>query len=101
MRLGLVVVWALLCAMSSASAQVNVTFGVPGVSIGINVPAYPEFVPVPGYPVYYAPRLPANYFFYDGMYWVYQGDSWYASPWYNGPWRFVAPEAVPLYILRV
>ena len=43
----------------------------------------------------------ANYFFYDGLYWVYQGDDWYASGWYNGPWRRVLPEYVPLYVLRV
>ena len=35
------------------------------------------------------------------MYWVYQGDNWYASSWYNGPWGLVAPEVVPLYLLRV
>ena len=47
---------------------------------------------MPGYPVYYAPRINSNYFFYDGMYWVYQRDNWYASSWYNGPWGLVAPE---------
>jgi len=62
---------------------------------------YPQLVPVPGYPVYYAPNLNSNYFFYDGMYWVYQRDNWYASSWYNGPWGLVAPEAVPLFVLRV
>ena len=36
--------------------------GLPGVSIGINLPLYPELVPVPGYPVYYAPRLKATRF---------------------------------------
>jgi hypothetical protein len=56
---------------------------------------------VPSYPVYYAPQANANYFFYDGMYWAYQQDNWYASSWYNGPWSFVSPEAVPYFILRV
>ncbi|HET7528113.1 MAG TPA: hypothetical protein VFK10_19385, partial [Burkholderiaceae bacterium] len=53
-------------AMPPVSAQVGVSVGVsvPGVQIGINVPAYPELEPVPAYPVYYAPGLPANYFFY-------------------------------------
>ncbi|MDP3586202.1 MAG: hypothetical protein Q8R61_13815 [Thiobacillus sp.] len=71
------------------------------VSISIGVPAYPRLVVVPGYPVYYAPQVQANYFFYDGMYWVYQADNWYASSWYNGPWWYVEPYAVPVYILRV
>jgi hypothetical protein len=43
----------------------------PNLSIGINVPLYPEFERVPGYPVYYAPEVDSNYFFYDGMYWVF------------------------------
>ena len=73
----------------------------PGVSIGINVPVYPQLVRVPGYPVYYAPQLQTNFFFYDGLYWVYQDDDWYASDWYDGPWGQVAPEAVPLFVLRI
>lgn len=93
--------WLSLCPLTAAVAQVSVDIGLPNASIGINLPVYPRLVPVPGYPVYYAPRLEANYFFYDGMYWVYQGDNWYASSWYNGPWALVAPESVPVYILRV
>ena len=101
LRNGLVALGLALGAMTSAMAQVSIGIGLPGVSIGINLPAYPELVAVPGYPVYYAPRLNTNYFFYDGMYWVYQSDNWYASSWYNGPWGIVGPEAVPLYVLRV
>lgn len=84
-----------------AAAQFSLSVGLPGVSIGVNVPIFPELVRVPGYPVYYAPGLQSNFFFYDGMYWVYQGDEWYASTWYNGPWGLVAPEAVPLFVLRI
>jgi hypothetical protein len=101
MRNFIFVLWVLLCSIAPAAAQVSVGVGLPGVSIGINVPVYPQLVPVPGYPVYYAPQLNANYFFYDGMYWVYDGDNWYASEWYNGPWELVSPEAVPPFILRV
>jgi len=101
MRTRLVAFWMLLCAMAPAAAQVSIGIGFPNVSIGINLPLYPELVRVPGYPVYYAPRLNSNYFFYDGMYWVYQGDNWYASSWYNGPWGLVAPRYVPAYVLRV
>ena len=35
------------------------------------------------------------------MYWVFVDDNWYASTWYNGPWELVAPDFVPLFILRV
>jgi hypothetical protein len=101
MRTGLLVLWMLLCSITSAAAQVSVGIGLPGVSIGINLPVYPQLVLVPGYPVYYAPQVNSNYFFYDGMYWVYDGDNWYTSSWYNGPWELVTPDAVPLFVLRV
>lgn len=91
-----VVLSMLLCPVFSAEARVSV-----GISIGINLPVYPQLVPVPGYPVYYAPHVSANYFFYDGMYWVYQNDNWYSSYWYNGPWIYVEPMFVPLFILRI
>ena len=97
----LLVVSVVLGSITSATAQVSVDIGLPGINIGINQPVYPDLVPVPGYPVYYAPQADSNYFFYDGMYWVYQQDNWYASSLYNGPWGLVAPEEVPLFILRV
>ena len=101
MRYGLIALWMLLCSVTAAVAQVSIGINLPGVSIGINVPIYPELERVPGYPVYYAPRLHSNFFFYDGMYWVYERDNWYASSWYNGPWGEVGPEMVPLYVLRI
>ena len=77
-----------------AQAAVNV-------SIGINVPTYPTLVRIPSYPVYYAPSMHANYFFYDGLYWVFSNGNWYSSHWYNGPWYMVDPFDVPVYVLRV
>lgn len=101
-RCGIVILLLLVCCLvPSVSAQVSIGIGLPNVSIGINLPLFPELAPVPGYPVYYAPQVDANYFFYDGMYWVYMDDYWYASNWYNGPWGIVEPAFVPLYILRI
>lgn len=101
MRYVAAVLSLLLVPLISARAQVSVGIGFPGINIGINVSAYPHLVPVPGYPVYYDPQANWNYFFYDGLYWVYQADNWYASSWYNGPWQLVEPEVVPLFVLRV
>ena len=103
MRRAIIVLAMLGASMTSALAQISVGFGVtlPGVSIGINLPMYPDLVRVPGYPVYYAPQVDSNFFFYDGVYWVYQNDNWYTSSWYNGPWSLVDPDIVPVYILRV
>ncbi len=100
-RYVLIALSMLMCTVTNAPASVSIGIGLPNLSIGINLPLFPELAPVPGYPVYYAPGVDANYFFYDGMYWVYQNDNWYASTWYNGPWGFVEPEAVPLFVLRV
>jgi hypothetical protein len=101
LRNGLMALGLVIGSVTSATAQVSVGVWLPGVSIGINLPVYPQLVAVPGYPVYYAPQLNSNYFFYDGMYWVYQSDNWYASSWYNGPWGLVGPQAVPVFLLRV
>jgi hypothetical protein len=103
LRQGLMLLAMLLCAALPAAAQVSIGVGIghPSVSIGVHVPVYPTLVAVPNYPVYYAPRLRANYFFYDGMYWVYERDNWYASSWYNGPWGVVHRDVVPAFVLRV
>ena len=103
---GVLVALCLLGTVRTAAlAQVRFDFGVgiavPGMRIGINIPAYPQLVPIPGYPVYYAPQLDANLFFYDGYYWLFANDEWYSSTWYNGPWYLVPPERIPDFILRV
>jgi len=87
--------------MAAAGMDLGMGDEVPGESIGIDILAYPELDVVPGYPVYYAPRLQANYFFYDGMYWVYRDDNWYMGSWYDGPWWVVDPMDVPEFILRI
>jgi hypothetical protein len=40
MRNLIIVLWMLLCSIATATAQVTV-------SIGIDLPAYPELIPVP------------------------------------------------------
>jgi hypothetical protein len=69
--------------------------------IGVDLPEYPEMQPIPESPVYYAPGVDSNYFFYDGLYWDYYNDGWYTSAWYNGPWEYVDPIYVPTYVLWV
>ena len=88
--------FVVLLGANTAEAQVRV-------NIGINLGVFPELVVVPGYPVYYAPSVRANYFFHDGLYWVFNVDDgyWYSSSWYNGPWVYVEPVYVPQFILVV
>jgi hypothetical protein len=92
---------AMAAPLASAGAQLSIQFSLPGIEIGVRQPTYPQLVLVPGYPVYYDPSAQTNYFFYDGLYWVYEGDNWYASSWYDGPWGLVEPRYVPVFILRV
>jgi len=102
MRKALIALGMLVCSLGTpASAQLSISFGSPGVSIGINLPVYPTLQRIPGYPVYYSTAVNSNYFFYDGLYWVFEDDDWYASDWYNGPWYRVDRFDVPVFILRV
>lgn len=104
LRTASIAVLAALAALAApASAQISIGIGLPhvGIDIGYNVQSYPNLRLVPGYPVYYVPGMDANYFYYDGMFWIFQGDYWYSSAWYNGPWQVVGPADVPDYVLRV
>jgi hypothetical protein len=89
---------ALLLTLASAVPAAAGNFSV---SIGIDVPVYPTLQRIPHYPVYYAPNLRTNYFFYDGLYWVFDGGGWYSSTWYNGPWLEVDRYEVPAALLHV
>jgi hypothetical protein len=91
---GGLVVFTLVFSAGLAQAAVHV-------NIGINVPAPPQLVAVPGAPVAYAPAVPANYFSYAGRYYVFAYGVWYVSPGYNGPWVVLAPEYVPAPLLTV
>jgi hypothetical protein len=92
---------ALVAALLLLATSATPSFAWVSVNIGFSVPTYPALVAVPGVPVYYAPSVNANYFFYDGMYWNFDGTQWYSSAWYNGPWGAVEPAAVPVYLWRV
>ncbi|GAB2898441.1 hypothetical protein GCM10027202_27910 [Microvirgula curvata] len=101
MRYLLVALSLMLGPAACTQARIGIGVATPGLAIGIDIPVYPDLVRVPGYPVYYYPDAGTNYFFYDGLYWVFQGDNWYRSNRYNGPWQWVGPEYVPLYVLQV
>ncbi|MGZ5049274.1 MAG: hypothetical protein ACXWBI_18520 [Usitatibacter sp.] len=101
MRRALIALSLAASTLTPVFAQLSINFNSPGVSIGVNLGSYPTLQPIPGYPVYYAPGVNSNYFFYDGLYWDFDGNDWYESSWYNGPWYRVDPIDVPVYLLRV
>ncbi len=90
-----------ISTQAQAQSQLSISVGHRGLSLGFQMSTYPTLVRIPGYPVYYDPRVDSNYFFYDGLYWLYLDDNWYSSSWYNGPWDLIAPRYVPLFVLRV
>jgi len=73
----------------------------PIVNVDINIGAPPRFVVVTGTPVYYAPSVSYNYFFYNGRYYLFHNELWFSSAHYNGPWATIAFERVPRPILTV
>jgi hypothetical protein len=93
-RLFFAALFAGACALPAAAQEYY--------DIDVDLPQYPEMQPVADSPVYWAPGVDSNYFFYDGLYWDYCcDDHWYASTWYNGPWQLVDPVYVPTYVLWV
>jgi len=72
-----------LAAPAAARVNVNVGLVLPGPIII----AQPALAVVPGAPVYYAPQVSFDLYFYHG-YWYrpYRG-GWYWSGGYGGPWR--------------
>jgi len=81
-----------------------------GVSVGINIgaPAPPVYVAPPVVirepPVFYAPPelgfyvavgVPYDLFRISNRYYLYRGNVWYSSPYYNGPWVTVQYTGLP------
>lgn len=89
----------LLAAPALAGVSINVGLGIPIPVPVVVVPAPPQVVVIPGTPVYYAPGLNVDVFFYSGYWWTpYQG-YWYRSPYYSGPWAYApAPPRVFLHL---
>lgn len=91
-----VVLAVLIVAAAAAPSQAQVQ-----INVGIELPGPPTLAVIPGAPVYYAPRAPANIFFYGHQYWLYHASGWYTGPNWNGPWVVVNPIHLPAPILRV
>lgn len=84
-----------------ALALVLLVTPLAGAYVSISIEIQPRLVVVPGVPVYYAPELPYNYFFYAGQYYVFINGVWYVGPTFRGPWVFLPLVSVPQPILVV
>ncbi len=83
----------------TADVHIGINIGVPPPPPPIVVEAPPPLVVVPRTPVYYAPDVPYNFFYYDGAYYVLHDGHWFSAASAHGPWVFV--ERVPRPILTV
>jgi hypothetical protein len=83
-----VLLLAALAAPASAGVNINVGIGIPVPPV-FAISAGPAVVVVPGTPVYYAPGLDVDVFFYGGYWWTPHQGHWFRSPSYNGPWGYM------------
>jgi len=97
----LVLAALLLAPPAPAGAQAAVHLELAGARVGQDQPTYPRLKQVPSSPAYYDPLGTVNLFFYDGRFWVFQGEAWFAGAWFSGPWTPVARADVPLHLLRI
>lgn len=62
----------------------------------------PRLVAVSGHPVLVAPELDTNCFYLDSGYWLLSADGvWRHSVAFDGPWRRVDPDHMPVALLRL
>lgn len=89
-----------LAGPSAADVNVGINIGVPPPP-PVVVAEPPRLVVVPRSPVYYAPTLPYNYFYYDGRYYTHHDGAWFYGAAANGPWVYIATGRVPHPVLAV
>lgn len=84
-----------LLSPERTSAEVSVHIGI-GVPLPIVViPEPPAVVLIPGAPVYYAPDVGIDLFFYSGRWYREHNGHWYMATYYNGPWAYLPAPRVP------
>ena len=82
---------------TASDVKINIGLGVP--PIVLTTP--PSLVVVPGTPVYYAPDVSANLFFYKGRYYTVANGVWAMAPAYTGPWAVIQIGQVPAPVVAV
>src|SRR5436189_6151531 len=87
---------ALTAPARAADVHVGINIGVPPPPPPIVIETPPPLVVVPSTPVYYAPDVPYNFFYYGGLYYVVHDGYWYSARSPPGPWVFVRRPPRPL-----
>ena len=61
----------------------------------------PAVVLIPGTPVYYAPDVGIDLFFYSGRWYRKHNGYWYRATYYNGPWAYMSAQRVPTVLVHL
>lgn len=85
--------------ISAADVDVHIGIGAPLPIVVIQEP--PAVVLVPGMPVYYAPDVGINLFFYSGRWYRKHNGHWYIATYYNGPWAYLSAQRVPAVFIHL
>jgi hypothetical protein len=113
---------------SDVGFSAGVSVGLPGVGVNVGVgapgysyqgapayayqeaPAYPYqpveieeppvFVQPPELGFYAAVGVPYDLFFLNNLFYLFSGNAWYASPYYNGPWSSIYYDNLPYALNR-
>jgi len=89
-------------ALVTAQVNIDINIGTPSLPPPpVVLVSPPRLVVIPQTPVFYAPDVPYNYFFYGKKYYVFHEGAWFAARSHQGPWQFIAVEKVPRPLLGV
>lgn len=89
----------LSCPTNNGLAEVNFNINIGAPPMIVAEPA--EVVLIPSSGVYFVADAGPDLFFHAGFWWSPQGERWYRSQVYNGPWVVVEHRHVPVQVVRV
>lgn len=87
-------------ASSDVDFGININIGnrppppPPPVQIVIEEP--PQFIYPSSLGFFVAIGIPYDMFYISNRYYIYRGDRWYFAPTYNGPWRVISYQRIPV-----
>lgn len=86
-------------SLALSETNVNISIGAPAIPVPalprVVFQAPPLFLAPPALGFYIGVDMPYDMVFISGSYYLFQGNNWYRSSHYNGPWATVRHEHLP------
>ncbi len=82
-----------------AGVNVDVNIGVP-VAPQVVIDTTPRFIFSPALGFYVSVGIPYDIVYFDHVYYLHNGDYWYSSHYYNGPWVIIRHQHVPMWLRK-